>query len=367
MKKLHFYIVAMFFAAVVSSCTKDGGAYDPTTIDKEFKGTTYEYLKSKPGIYDSLLKAIDRIGAQSILTDSSVTLFAVTNPGFQVALTNLNNLYALSDKPAKSISTLSMEQLDTMVTQYIIRGRFDADTLRQQQDGLFMTSAKSGYPMHASLQKATASGSTGGGPEYILISDTKRSQFNRDWVGTTTSSINIKTRNGLVHVVTSDHVFGFDDFIKRLTFNPPPPNLFKIYGGVHTVSRESGGGPSGVEGSNNVIDDNPETKFLVGWDPKNVTLTFELNVAAVAGAYTVTAANDAIDRDPADWNLQGSVNGSNWVTLDTKANQSFNDRFEQKVIRFTNREAYKFYRLNITRNNGSDAMQMADWSVNLAK
>jgi len=368
MNKLNIYIIVMILATWVTSCTKDGGAYDPVIIDKEFKGSTYEYLKSKPGVYDSLLKAVDRIGAQAILRDSNVTLFAVTNPGFQFAFTNLNNLYALSEKPAQSLSSISLIQLDTMISQYIIRGRFSADTLRMQQDGLFMPSVKFAYPMHAKLSKATASGVMGGGPEFIQISDTRRSQFNRDWVPTNTASINIKTSNGIVHVVSADHVFGFDNFIKRLTFIPAPPNLFKIIGGVHSVSRETdGGGASGVEGSLNAIDEDPDTKYLVRWDPKNVTLNFVLNVPTVAGAYTITSANDAVDRDPADWNLQGSLEGSNWVTLDTKSNQVFNERGEQKVIRFPNRVAYKFYRLNITRNNGSDAMQMADWSVNLPK
>ena len=367
MKKLHIYIIVMVLTGWISSCTKDGGAYDPVVIDKEFKGNTYEYLKSKPGVYDSLVKAIDRIGAQSILRDSNITLFAVTNPGFQFAFTNLNNLYAISEKPAQSLSSIAYVQLDTMISQYIIRGRFSADTLRQQQDGLYMPSVRFGYPMHAKLSRATASGVLEAGPEFIQISDTRRSQFNRDWVETNTGSINIKTSNGIVHVVSADHVFGFDNFIRRLTFIPPPPNLFKTVGGTHSVSRESGGGPAGIEGSINVYDGNPQTKFLVNWDPKNVTLTFELTTATIAGAYTVTAANDAIDRDPADWNLQGSLEGTNWVTLDNKSNQIFNDRFEQKVFRFTNRVAYKFYRLNITRNNGSGAMQMADWSVNLPR
>src|SRR5690606_32277335 len=148
---------------------------------------------------------------------------------------------------------------------------------------------------------------------------------------------------------------------------PAPPNLFTVIGGRHTVSRESGGGPDGVEGSNNVIDGNPETKFFIGWDPKEVSLTFELNEPAVAGAYTITSANDLADRDPVDWNLQGSMNGDNWVTLDTKTNQAFEQRMQQRIFYFKNIVPYKFFRLNITRNNGSSGMQLADWSVNSAK
>jgi hypothetical protein len=366
MKKLHIYFLLAGLLAFHFSCTKDGGYYAPAQTDKDFNGSTYEYLKSKNGIYDSLLVAIDRVGAQKLLNDSSVTLFAVTNAGFQIALTNLNNVYALSEKPAQSLSSIKYAQLDTMLNQYIIKGKYTADSLRQQ-DGLQLFTARYGYPMHAQVLKATSSGYTGGGPEYISLSDTRRSQFNRDWVTATTGSINIRTKNGIVHVMSADHVFGFDNFITRLTFNPPPPNLFSLIGGKQTVSRESGGGANGVEGSNNVIDGDSQTKFLVGWNPANVHLIFELVSPAIAGAYTITSANDADDRDPADWNLQGSNDGENWFSLDTKTNQVFEERQQQKVYRFINRKAYKFYKLEITRDNGSDVMQFADWTVNLAK
>lgn len=366
MKKFNTYFMIVPLLMFILSCSKDGGYYDPQSIDKEFKGSTYDYLKSKPGVYDSLLLAINRVGAQNLLRDSNVTLFAVTNSGFQIALANLNNLYALSEKPAQSLATIRYAQLDTMITQYLIKGKYTADSLRQQ-DGLRLITARYNYPMHAKVSKSSSSGYTIGGPEYIAISDTRRSQFNRDWVTANTGSVNIRTSNGVVHVMSPDHVFGFDSFITRLTFNPPPTNLFKTIGGMQTVSRESSGGPNGVEGSNNAIDGDSKTKFLVGWSPDNVSLTFELVTPSVAGAYTITSANDESNRDPVDWSLQASVDGESWVYLDTKTNQVFEERQQQKVFRFSNRVAYQFYKLQVTRNNGGGAMQFADWTVNLAK
>ena len=89
-----------------------------------------------------------------------------------------------------------------------------------------------------------------------------------------------------------------------------------------------------------------------------------MNEPTVADSYTITSANDFIDRDPIDWNLQASHDGENWVTLDSRSAEIFDQRFQQKVFHISNRVAYKFYRLNITRNRAGDAMQMADWSVN---
>jgi len=65
----------------------------------------------------------------------------------------------------------------------------------------------------------------------IDFSNTKGSKFVKFWSSTTTGSNNIETTNGIVHVVTPDHIFGFDEFVKRLTFVPPPPDLIKLIGG----------------------------------------------------------------------------------------------------------------------------------------
>ena len=39
--------------------------------------------------------------------------------------------------------------------------------------------------------------------------------------------------------------------------------------------------------------------------------------------YALTSANDSPERDPKDWQLQGSQNGSDWTTLDTQSGQDF--------------------------------------------
>ena len=65
-----------------SACKKNGGFYDAPEQNVTFAGNTYDYLKSKPGVFDSLIVAIDRMGLKKTLTDSNVTLFAVSNPSF---------------------------------------------------------------------------------------------------------------------------------------------------------------------------------------------------------------------------------------------------------------------------------------------
>ncbi|CAH9111719.1 unnamed protein product [Cuscuta epithymum] len=50
-------------------------------------------------------------------------------------------------------------------------------------------------------------------------------------------------------------------------------------------------------------------------------------------AYEFMSANDAPERDPRDWILEGSANGgSSWHVLDKQTSQIFNKRFERKVF-----------------------------------
>src|SRR5262249_7657823 len=80
--------------------------------------------------------------------------------------------------------------------------------------------------------------------------------------------------------------------------------------------------------------------------------------------YALTSANDAAERDPRDWTLQGSNDGQSWSTLDSQTGQMFSARFQTKEYRFANTTAYKFYKLDITANAGGVALvQLAEWQL----
>ncbi|WPU91526.1 fasciclin domain-containing protein [Mucilaginibacter sabulilitoris] len=369
MKKLIKYMSALKPLLLVillqSACKKDGGYHNAIDISTKFSGNTYEYLKSKPGVYDSLLAVIDRTGLKQTLADSNVTLFAVTNSSFQLALNNLNTLRRQGDKDPLFLANIDGVQLDTMVSYYIIRGKRTTDSLLLQ-DGLDLYGVRFGYPMHGRVSKISASGLTGGGPDVIEYSNTKRSKFIRNWATTTTGSNNISTRNGIVHVVSPDHIFGFDEFVSRLTFVPPPPNLMALIGGKLTVLRDNNGGPDNGEGSKKVIDGDDHTKFLADLQGR-LWMQFELNEPEVSGVYTLTSANDAPERDPKAWTYEGSNDGKIWTELDRRSNFFFEERYQTKVFRCPNTTAYKFYRVDITELRDGGLFQLAEWTINKVK
>jgi hypothetical protein len=76
--------------------------------------------------------------------------------------------------------------------------------------------------------------------------------------------------------------------------------------------------------------------------------------------YRLISGGDGPERDPQDWQFQGSADGTTWVTLDTQVGQVFAERNAVNTYTFANRTAYAAYRLNITRNKGNGLTQLAE-------
>lgn len=140
--------------------------------------------------------------------------------------------------------------------------------------------------------------------------------------------------------------------------------------GTLTVLAENTGGPGAGEGSLKLIDNDINTKYLFfNWPTvfaANGGAWFQLQfpTAVAVGAYTFTSANDANTRDPKDWKLQGSNNGTTWTDIDTRAGEMFANRFQTKRYEVPGTpQAYTYYRIFMTANNGSSIFQMAEWRV----
>ncbi len=88
----------------------------------------------------------------------------------------------------------------------------------------------------------------------------------------------------------------------------------------------------------------------------------DLPAPAVVNSIALTSANDAPERDPENFNLEGSNDdGQTWIRLASFVGESFDNRFERKVFNFSNGLAFEDYRFNITKNKGDDTlMQVAE-------
>ncbi|MFJ8106467.1 GH92 family glycosyl hydrolase [Streptomyces sp. NPDC096132] len=125
-----------------------------------------------------------------------------------------------------------------------------------------------------------------------------------------------------------------------------------------TDLRASAENAGSFEVKENLVDRDPDSKWLTfastGW------VEFDLSAPAAVSTYALTSANDVAQRDPADWTLKGSADGTTWTTLDSRTGESFARRFQTKTYTFAAAAEYRHFRLDFTKNHGTGILQLAD-------
>ncbi len=93
------------------------------------------------------------------------------------------------------------------------------------------------------------------------------------------------------------------------------------------------------------------------WVSASVTgwLQVDFGVPRVVNKYVITARNDrsASTLSPKTWTFEGSNDGTNWVVLDTRTDETDWFAAQRREYVFYNSKAYRYYRINITANNGA--------------
>ncbi len=133
--------------------------------------------------------------------------------------------------------------------------------------------------------------------------------------------------------------------------------------GVFSVNRDNNSGADAGEGSKKMVDNNFTNKFLQQNFTGDLVCKLVFEEAQKIGAYTLTSGNDAQTRDPNAWNLQGSDDGENWTTIDSRVNEVFETRLLTRRFDVLYPIAFKQYRLNITSNVGSSNFQITEWRM----
>lgn len=131
-------------------------------------------------------------------------------------------------------------------------------------------------------------------------------------------------------------------------------------GGVITAQYANTSKPT--ENFPSVIDNKTSTKYYQS-GRKALWIQYQSTIPAVVVKYTITSANDVPERDPKDWSLQASNDGTAWTTLDMRTGEIFPTRFLTKTYSFQNGTSYLYYRLNIISNNGHTGTQLAEWEL----
>jgi len=128
------------------------------------------------------------------------------------------------------------------------------------------------------------------------------------------------------------------------------------------------------ENAAKLIDGKVDTKFLVGTVP--LTLEFNYESPQIVKLYAVGQANDAHERDPMTWVVEGSNNGTTWdIVHSVTRTQSFKEEMEAKGVtgdaRYKNLfyftvpdpKPYSIYRWRITALKSGGTFQASEFRL----
>ena len=106
-----------------------------------------------------------------------------------------------------------------------------------------------------------------------------------------------------------------------------------------------------VEGIKQLFDGQINTKWLdfsaFSW------IKICLPAPKVLDAYTITSANDFVERDPASWTLSGSNDDILWTVIESRSEQSWNNRFlSRDFVLSAPSAAYRWFRFDFQATSG---------------
>jgi hypothetical protein len=147
---------------------------------------------------------------------------------------------------------------------------------------------------------------------------------------------------------------------------PPPPNWQMIrttsspvvISNIYPTSNNSPYNETAV----NAFDGNVGTKYL-NFDKQNAGVTVKLNQGRVVKKFTITTANDAVERDPSSYKLYGSNDGVNWSLLSEGALSLSDSRFavsSEIAVANTNAYVYYFIKFPSIKNNSGNSVQVSE-------
>ena len=115
---------------------------------------------------------------------------------------------------------------------------------------------------------------------------------------------------------------------------------------------------SGTASAFNMFDrDKTQTIQLSGGGDGYIRFRNAASAQRVVDAYWLTTAKDISSNQDffTAWEFQGSNNGTDWVTLDTRAAEFGWSNSETRFYEFTNKAAFEYYQLSFTGGGGNDA------------
>ncbi|MFC8141000.1 glycoside hydrolase N-terminal domain-containing protein [Streptomyces paradoxus] len=124
------------------------------------------------------------------------------------------------------------------------------------------------------------------------------------------------------------------------------------------------GGPyssSSSEGVDKSYDGDAGTKWCIEGPGPKVQWQVELPSPASVASYRLTSADDVPQRDPQEWTLSGSADGTTWTTLDRRTlDAPFENRLQTREFTCADTAAHRFYRFDFVPKAGVSHFQVSE-------
>lgn len=91
-----------------------------------------------------------------------------------------------------------------------------------------------------------------------------------------------------------------------------------------------------------------------------VSITYSFGKPVSVNTYGITASKNEPTRDPADWTLQGSNDGTTWTTIDSRTGEAFSHRYATQFYFCQEPAAYSTYRLTVSATAGANQIQIGE-------
>lgn len=120
----------------------------------------------------------------------------------------------------------------------------------------------------------------------------------------------------------------------------------------------------------NLFDGSTSTKWYAGNCRANYNITWPPSITwnyaspCTFNNYSISSANDAEGRDPSEWRLYGSNDGSNYTLIDTRSGVTFSSRYETQNFTLSSTYTYKYFRFEIVSSREGLPPQISEITLN---
>lgn len=204
----------LLIALVLLSCQKD--YYRDSGLQKGvYTISSYEFLQTQPFFFDTLVQVIKLAGLESELRDSTNTFYAPTDHAIQKAMNVIHAVRYNDFKDTLRLEEVPGEVWRKYLSRYIIRDKYMLkditryDPLQRKLYGGMNIESLDGYIMHQGVIFSDYSGTKDVGPRKLVftsIGDLASPFYMESQVATS----DLQTKNGIVHVLDDNHVWGFN-------------------------------------------------------------------------------------------------------------------------------------------------------------